>query len=68
MWYRGTEKQHVANDYAKRLHIGEVECRDVMSKTLNTLAVKKHAKTMDLKFCEYLNISVCPPSETGNVS
>ena len=23
---RGTEKQHVANDYATRLHIGQVEC------------------------------------------
>ena len=22
----GTEKQHVADDYAKRLHIGQVEC------------------------------------------
>ena len=58
----------MANDYAKRLHIGEVECRDVMSTALNNLAVKKDAKAMDLKFCEYLNISVCPHSETGNVS
>ena len=24
--YSGTEKQHVANDYAERLHIGQVEC------------------------------------------
>ena len=23
----GTEKQHVADDYAKRLHIGQVECQ-----------------------------------------
>ena len=23
---RGTEKQHVAYDYATRLHIGQVEC------------------------------------------
>jgi len=22
----GTEQQHVANDYAERLHIGQVEC------------------------------------------
>ena len=58
----------MANDYAKRLHIGEVECHDVISKTINDLAVRKNAKAMDLKFCEYLNISVCPPSESGNVS
>ena len=25
--FSGTEKQHVANDYAKRLHIGQVECQ-----------------------------------------
>ena len=25
-YHSGTEKQHVANDYAKRLHIGQVEC------------------------------------------
>ena len=24
--FSGTEKQHVADDYAKRLHIGQVEC------------------------------------------
>ena len=27
----------------------------------------KNADKMDLKFCEYLNISACPASESGNV-
>ena len=25
--FRGTEKQHVADDYARRLHVGQVECQ-----------------------------------------
>ena len=25
--HSGTEKQHVADDYARRLHIGQVECQ-----------------------------------------
>uniref|UniRef100_A0A1X7VJH7 Alpha-mannosidase n=1 Tax=Amphimedon queenslandica TaxID=400682 RepID=A0A1X7VJH7_AMPQE len=63
----GTEKQHVANDYAKRLHIGEVECRSVMATVLNDLAAKgANAPKMNLSFCEYLNISVCPVTEGGD--
>ncbi|XP_019848841.1 PREDICTED: lysosomal alpha-mannosidase-like [Amphimedon queenslandica] len=63
----GTEKQHVADDYARRLHIGEVECRSVMATVLNDLAAKgANAPKMDLSFCEYLNISVCPVTEGGD--
>ena len=66
--YSGTEKQHVADDYAKRLHVGEVECRSVMATVLNDLAAKgTNAPKMDLSFCEYLNISVCPVTEGGDV-
>ena len=64
---RGTEKQHVADDYAERLHIGQVECQEVMATVLNDLFVKTNAPKMDLSFCEYLNISVCPITESGNV-
>ena len=64
----GTEKQHVANDYAKRLHIGQVECQKVMTAALNQLASKDiNSHSMDLQFCEYLNISYCPISQTGQV-
>ena len=30
-YYRGTEKQNVADDYAKRLHIGQVECEALIA-------------------------------------
>lgn len=63
----GTEKQHVADDYAKRLHIGEVECRDLMSAAFNIMAVKGGPSNVNFTFCEYLNISICPISETGEV-
>ena len=62
----GTEKQHVADDYAKRLHIGEVECRALVSASLNAL-IQKVDDPMNLTYCEYLNISACPTSESGNV-
>ena len=62
----GTEKQHVADDYAKRLHIGEAECNEVVAAALNSL-VSKDKDKMDFHFCEYLNISACPSSESGNV-
>ncbi len=66
--FSGTERQHVTDDYAKRLHIGEVECRQVISAALNDMmTTKNNAAKMDLKFCEYLNISACPTSESGNV-
>ena len=29
--YSGTEKQHVADDYAERLHIGQVECQVIIT-------------------------------------
>ena len=67
MFCSGTERQHVADDYAKRLHIGEVECRQVISTSLNTQLNNGNGEKMDLKFCEYLNISACPSSESGNV-
>ena len=67
LFYSGTEKQHVADDYAKRLHIGEVECRAVMSAAFNIMAVKDGPSNVNFTFCEYLNISICPVSETGEV-
>jgi lysosomal alpha-mannosidase len=63
----GTEKQHVADDYAKRLYIGGEECQVVMATYLSKLATKPGSSKMDLKFCESLNISMCTPSESGEV-
>ncbi|KAL2529274.1 Glycosyl hydrolase family 38 protein [Forsythia ovata] len=64
----GTEKQHVANDYAKRLSIGYVEAEKVASSSLACLVDSKSctgggsAKT-EFQQCPLLNISYCPPSE-----
>ena len=40
-----------------------------MATVLNDLAAKgANAPQMNLSFCEYLNISVCPVTEGGDVS
>lgn len=63
----GTEKQHVANDYAKRLHMGQAECTDLMGQAISKLAARDSA-TLDFQYCEYLNISVCAATQNGSVS
>ncbi|XP_072528049.1 lysosomal alpha-mannosidase isoform X1 [Salminus brasiliensis] len=55
----GTEKQHVADDYAKRLAIGWDHCQVLVS---NSLAVLSQSDVPRV-FCENLNISVCPLTE-----
>ena len=62
----GTSKQHVAYDYAKRLHIGQVECEELMGYALSDLAAKDGSPPLDLQFCEYLNISVCSASQNDS--
>ncbi|KAI5089006.1 lysosomal alpha-mannosidase isoform X1, partial [Silurus meridionalis] len=57
----GTEKQHVANDYAKRLATGSAHCQVLVSNALAFLS----GSDVPRVFCENLNISVCPLSE-GN--
>ena len=58
----------MADDYAKMLHIGQVECGNVMSNALNNLVVKPGLPSLQFQFCEYLNVSICPASETNSVS
>ncbi|XP_039250452.2 lysosomal alpha-mannosidase-like [Styela clava] len=48
----GTEKQHVANDYAKRLYKGREVCKAVISTAVM-------GNPDDLHFCDYLNITLC---------
>ena len=63
----GTEKQHVADDYAKRLHIGQVECEMLTEDVATTfMRLKTLSKPPKVTFCEYLNISVCPVTEKGS--
>ena len=62
----GTEQEHVVKDYARMLHIGQVGCTELMGQAINDFATKGPA-TLDLEYCEYLNISVCNTSETDSV-
>ncbi|RAL41460.1 hypothetical protein DM860_010254 [Cuscuta australis] len=64
----GTEQQHVANDYAKRLSIGYKEAEDVVANALGCVVeakLKSGCKNVETKFsqCPLLNISYCPPTE-----
>lgn len=64
----GTQRQHVAADYAKRLSIGYVEAEELVSSSLASLAESRlitGPANPITKFqqCPLLNISYCPPSE-----
>ncbi|GCB79976.1 hypothetical protein scyTo_0019639, partial [Scyliorhinus torazame] len=55
----GTEKQHVADDYAKKLAKGWDRCEVLVSNALASLSGLKQ----NFIFCNKLNISVCPRIE-----
>ncbi|XP_062197147.1 probable alpha-mannosidase At5g13980 [Phragmites australis] len=64
----GTEKQHVANDYAKRLSIGYTRAQELVSISLACLTEsgsKSRCSSPTTKFsqCLLLNVTYCPPSE-----
>ncbi|XP_050150893.1 probable alpha-mannosidase At5g13980 isoform X5 [Malus sylvestris] len=64
----GTERQHVADDYAKRLSIGYNEAEKVIAESLSCMTEPKSragCENLLTKFqqCPLLNISYCPPSE-----
>ncbi|KAK9104022.1 hypothetical protein Scep_020866 [Stephania cephalantha] len=64
----GTEKQHVADDYAKRLSIGYVEAEELVAYSLTCLVESTKGGgcgklVSKFKQCPLLNISYCPPSE-----
>ncbi|XP_065865581.1 probable alpha-mannosidase At5g13980 [Euphorbia lathyris] len=66
----GTEKQHVANDYAKRLSIGYTEAEKVVASSLaclTELTLQNGCQNPAIKFqqCPLLNISYCPASEVN---
>ncbi|KAK9271505.1 hypothetical protein L1049_001864 [Liquidambar formosana] len=58
----GTERQHVADDYTKRLSMGYVEAEELVSSSLAFLAESGLSTAQDNP-CPLLNISYCPPSE-----
>ncbi|KAJ4729552.1 Alpha-mannosidase [Melia azedarach] len=64
----GTEKQHVADDYAKRLSIGYSKAEEVVATSLACLVESKSHNgcgkpTKIFQQCPLLNISYCPASE-----
>ncbi|XP_061358613.1 probable alpha-mannosidase At5g13980 isoform X4 [Gastrolobium bilobum] len=64
----GTEKQHVANDYSKRLSIGYKEAEELVSSSLaclveSTLLTRCQNPVTKFQQCPLLNISYCPASE-----
>lgn len=67
----GTEKQHVANDYARRLQIGIDKCSENIQETLNQITTDKGTehgnREADFGFdnCADLNISACTVSENS---
>ncbi|KAK9278049.1 hypothetical protein L1049_027607 [Liquidambar formosana] len=58
----GTERQHVADDYARHLSIGYEEAEKVVAASLACM-VESTPKTGCRSPCPLLNISYCPPSE-----
>ncbi|XP_054795120.1 probable alpha-mannosidase At5g13980 isoform X1 [Prosopis cineraria] len=64
----GTEKQHVANDYSKRLSIGYKEAEQLVASSLACLVESVSfpgCQNPVTKFqqCPLMNVSYCPPSE-----
>ncbi|CAJ1052920.1 lysosomal alpha-mannosidase [Xyrichtys novacula] len=57
----GTEKQHVANDYARRLANGWKHCQVLVSNSLASLS----SSSVERVYCDNLNISVCPLTESS---
>lgn len=76
-YYAGTEKQHVANDYAHLLQKGINKCSENIQETLNQLTVdttntqlKREEKPnsenrFEFELCPELNISSCSISENS---
>lgn len=64
----GTQRQHVAADYALRISKGYAEAEKIVASSLAFLTTSgssdNYEKTADmLQQCPLLNISYCPPSE-----
>ncbi|XP_053696668.1 lysosomal alpha-mannosidase-like [Sabethes cyaneus] len=60
----GTEKQHVADDYARMLHVAFEACNENTNVVLNDMTRKTNAPEVQFESCHLLNISHCVTSET----
>ncbi|KAG4915573.1 hypothetical protein JHK87_053130 [Glycine soja] len=64
----GTERQHVASDYALRLSMGYEEAERLVASALASLVNQRLSSygvnpVTDIQQCPLLNISYCPPAE-----
>lgn len=57
----GTEKQHVADDYAERLSIGTASAFDSMIEVVQNMIENDGSLPPTLSYCLYLNESICAP-------
>ncbi|KAL7604195.1 hypothetical protein Lser_V15G20819 [Lactuca serriola] len=62
----GTQRQHVASDYAMRISMGYAQAEEVVASSLAFLTSSRSNKNSvgTIHQCPLLNISYCPPSET----
>ncbi|KAF8561841.1 hypothetical protein P879_10958 [Paragonimus westermani] len=66
----GTEQQHVANDYVNNLHKAGIRCEPFVSAALTKIgsSEQNHTKTWgEWKFCNQLNISLCPETDSTDL-
>ncbi|OQV16536.1 Lysosomal alpha-mannosidase [Hypsibius exemplaris] len=59
----GTERQHVADDYALRLDRGVKECQETVVDGINRIS--NVTKPLQFEFCDLLNISICSITENS---
>ncbi|RNA24434.1 Lysosomal alpha-mannosidase [Brachionus plicatilis] len=66
----GTERQHVANDYAKRLARGINKCIDVIRRAFDGILFKLYGAHADepIFICPLLNISQCEIESYDNIA
>ncbi|XP_069699536.1 lysosomal alpha-mannosidase-like [Periplaneta americana] len=62
----GTERQHVANDYAKTLSEAIEDAREAAEIALNQLMSKNGKSTVEMFNCLRLNVSFCDVTESEN--
>ena len=59
----------MADDYAKRLSIGQMECAALVADVAGAYMSEKSSSSLpSFQSCEYLNVSICPVTVPGNVS
>uniref|UniRef100_A0A182QYP4 Alpha-mannosidase n=1 Tax=Anopheles farauti TaxID=69004 RepID=A0A182QYP4_9DIPT len=62
----GTEKQHVADDYARMLYEGFETCSANTRSVLNQLAGERDSIALDWTYCKQANVSACEVTENSD--